>query len=148
VETIGALEDRLLAVGRRWQPKKRTQGDGGSRKKLAAAPRRMTRSAVPAWRKGRGHTGPTVEKRRRKAPERNNGIKEDIEQDLQEDRRAGGRKARSRVFDWVTGSDWLNIMEWSALSVTEEETFKAQPLEKNNDGGGTPWPAHILSGNR
>jgi hypothetical protein len=29
-------------------------------------------------------------------------------------------------------------MEWSALSVTEEETFKAQPLEKNNDGGGTP----------
>jgi hypothetical protein len=39
VETIGALEDwygdRYLVVGGRRQPKKRTQGDGGSRKKLA-----------------------------------------------------------------------------------------------------------------
>lgn len=41
VEIIGALEDRYgerrLAVGRHRQPKKRTQGDGGSRKKLVAA---------------------------------------------------------------------------------------------------------------
>jgi hypothetical protein len=41
VKTIGALEDRYgnrhLAVGRRRMPKKRTQGDGVSRQKLAAA---------------------------------------------------------------------------------------------------------------
>jgi hypothetical protein len=46
VETIEALQDRCgdrhLAVGRRRQPNKRTQGDGGSRKKLAAACRRTT----------------------------------------------------------------------------------------------------------
>jgi hypothetical protein len=41
VETIGAPVDqyghRHLAVGRRHQPKKRTQRDGGSRQKLVAA---------------------------------------------------------------------------------------------------------------
>jgi hypothetical protein len=68
VETIGALEDRYgdryIAVGSRRQPKKRTQGDDGSREKLVAARRRMTRRAIPARRKGRSHEGPTVEKRR------------------------------------------------------------------------------------
>jgi hypothetical protein len=29
----------------------------------------------------------------------------DIRQDLQEDRRAGGRRANIRVFDWATGSE-------------------------------------------
>jgi hypothetical protein len=66
-EIIGALEDRYrdrhLAIGRRRQPKKWTQVDGGSRKKLAAARRRMTRHAVPARRKGSGHKGPAIEKR-------------------------------------------------------------------------------------
>jgi hypothetical protein len=65
VETIGALEDRYgdrhLAVWHRRQPKKRTQRDGGSRQKLAAARGRLTRPAVPARRKGRSHIGPTVE---------------------------------------------------------------------------------------
>jgi hypothetical protein len=41
VETTGALEDRYgdrhLPVGHRRQPKKRNQGNGGSRQKLAAA---------------------------------------------------------------------------------------------------------------
>jgi hypothetical protein len=40
VETIRALEDRYgdwhLAIGCRHQPKKRTQGDGGTRKKLTS----------------------------------------------------------------------------------------------------------------
>jgi hypothetical protein len=48
VETIEVLEDRYWgrhpAVGRLQQPKKRTQGDGGSWKKLAAIRRRL---AVP-----------------------------------------------------------------------------------------------------
>jgi hypothetical protein len=61
VETIEALEnrhgDRHLAIRHRRQPKKRTHGDGGSWKKLAAARRRMTRRAVPARRKGRCHPG-------------------------------------------------------------------------------------------
>jgi hypothetical protein len=30
---------------------------------------------------------------------------EDIRQDLQEDRRAGDRKANGRVFDWATGNE-------------------------------------------
>jgi chromosome segregation ATPase len=69
-ETVGALEDRYgewhLAVGRRQQPKKRTQDDGGSRQKLAAVRRRITRRAVPARRKGRNHKGPKIQKIRRK----------------------------------------------------------------------------------
>jgi hypothetical protein len=54
---IGGLKDRCgdrhLAVGQRRQPKKRTQNDGGSRKKLAAARRQMTRLAGRARRRGR-----------------------------------------------------------------------------------------------
>jgi hypothetical protein len=53
----------VLESTRRAQPKKRTQGGGGSRKKLAVVRRRMTCPAVPAWHKGRGHKGPTFEKR-------------------------------------------------------------------------------------
>jgi hypothetical protein len=77
---MGVLEDRYwdrhLAVGRRRQRKKRTQGDGVSRRKLAVARRLLTRSAVPARRKGRGHKGRTIEKRRRKGPECNSEIKD------------------------------------------------------------------------
>jgi hypothetical protein len=61
VETVGALKDRhenrYLAVGRRPQPKKRTQGDGGSWQKLAAARGRLARRAIPAPRKGHGRQG-------------------------------------------------------------------------------------------
>jgi hypothetical protein len=49
VEIIAALEDRYrdrhLATSCSRQPKKRTQGDGGSQQKLAAARERLT--AVP-----------------------------------------------------------------------------------------------------
>jgi hypothetical protein len=62
VESIGALEDRYgdrhLAVGHRRQPKKRTQGDSGSRQKLVAARGWLTRRAIPAPRKGHGRQGP------------------------------------------------------------------------------------------
>jgi hypothetical protein len=44
---------RHLAAGRRRQPKDRTKGKGGCRKKLAAALRGTTRRAGAAWRKGR-----------------------------------------------------------------------------------------------
>jgi hypothetical protein len=54
----------------------RTQGDGGSRKKLAVARRRTTRRSVPARHRGRSRKGQTVEKRRWKGPECNNGIKD------------------------------------------------------------------------
>jgi hypothetical protein len=79
VETTGALEDRYgnrhLAVGSHRQPKKRIQGDGGSRQKLAAARGSLSRRTVPVRRKGRSRKGSTVEKRRRKSPECNNGIR-------------------------------------------------------------------------
>jgi hypothetical protein len=62
VETIGALEDqygdRHLAVGCCRQLKKRTQGGGGSRQKLAAAQGQLTCCAIPAPHKGYGHQGP------------------------------------------------------------------------------------------
>jgi hypothetical protein len=62
VETIGALKEwyggRQLAIGRRRRQKKRTQSDGASQKKLVAALRGMTCSAVPAPRKGRSRQGP------------------------------------------------------------------------------------------
>jgi hypothetical protein len=91
VETIGALKeqygDRHLAVGRRRQPKKGTQGGGGSQQKLVAARGRLTRSAFPALRKGHGRRRPgkdvvvrgapkgrTFENRRRERPKSNNGI--------------------------------------------------------------------------
>jgi hypothetical protein len=60
VEMIGALMeqygDQHLAVKRR-QPKKWTQGDGGSRKKLATTHRQMTRHAILMPCKGHGHQG-------------------------------------------------------------------------------------------
>jgi hypothetical protein len=59
----GPLEDRYgdrnLAVGRRRQQKKRIQSNCGSRKKLAAARRRLIRRAFPARRKGGSCRGPS-----------------------------------------------------------------------------------------
>jgi hypothetical protein len=43
-------------------PKERTQGEGGSRKKLATACRGMTSLAIPAWRKGHCHQGQVRDK--------------------------------------------------------------------------------------
>jgi hypothetical protein len=58
METFGSLKrwhvDRYLAVGRRQKPKKRTQDNGGSRKKLATACRGMMHHAIPAWCKRQG----------------------------------------------------------------------------------------------
>jgi hypothetical protein len=65
VKTVRALKDRYgdlhLAVGCRRQLQKRSQGDGGSRKKLDVACSGMNRHAGMPWRKGRCHTGLTVE---------------------------------------------------------------------------------------
>jgi hypothetical protein len=62
MEAIGALEDRCgdrhLAVRRCGRPKKRTQGDGESRQKLAVACGQLARRTVPALRKGRSRRGP------------------------------------------------------------------------------------------
>jgi hypothetical protein len=69
-----------------------------------------------------------------------------MQHDLQEDSRAGDRKANNQVFDWAAESEQLDIMERSALSEMKEETSKAQPSEKTDDGG-MPGLAHALSGN-
>jgi hypothetical protein len=45
---------------------KQTEGDGWSQKKLATICRWMTCHAFPAWHKGGGHRGQTVEKRQQK----------------------------------------------------------------------------------
>jgi hypothetical protein len=58
METFRALRkwyrDRHLDMGRCGKLKEWTQGDGGSRKTLAAVCRGMTRLAIPAWHKGHG----------------------------------------------------------------------------------------------
>jgi hypothetical protein len=159
VETIRAVEDWCgewhLALGHRWQLEKRTQGDGGSRKKLAATRRWMTHCAVTARRKAHSHKeetmeGPGMQKlsigpRCKTAGTSEEG--EDIQQDLQEDHRAGDWKSNSQVFDWATGrSEWLDIVEGLAFSNTNEEVSKAQPSEKKGNGG-TPGPPGTLSGN-
>jgi hypothetical protein len=91
VENVGALEDQYgdwnLTAGLCRQPKKRTQGNGGSWKMLAVTRGRMTRHAIPAPCKGHGRQGPdkddvvrgtpkgrTFEKTRRARPKSNNGI--------------------------------------------------------------------------
>jgi hypothetical protein len=57
VNSFGALKmqhgDRHLAV-RHGEKQKRTQGNGGSWKKLATTYRGMTRNAIPATSKGHG----------------------------------------------------------------------------------------------
>jgi hypothetical protein len=92
VKTVRALKkrhgDRNLAVRHRRQLKKRTQGNGGSRKKLAAACRGVTRRAIPAQRKGhycqvqgkdkavsRTEKGRTFGKRHLAKPEGINGMR-------------------------------------------------------------------------
>jgi hypothetical protein len=112
VKTVSALKrryrDRHPAAGRHRQLKKRTQGDGGSRKKLAAASRGMTRRAIPAPRKGNGHQGPgrdnvargapkgqTFERTCRAQPECNNGIRS---QGLKERLRLESRRTLNKVF--------------------------------------------------
>jgi hypothetical protein len=67
LKTVRALKERYgvwhLTVEHRRQPKKWTQGNGGSQKKLAAACKGMTYCAGVAWHKGRGHTELMVKQR-------------------------------------------------------------------------------------
>jgi hypothetical protein len=93
VKTFGALKkqhgDWHLAVRCCRNPNKQTQGNGGTRKKLAAACRGMTHQAISAWHKehccqGQGkdkavprtQKGQTFRKRRRAKPEGINGIRD------------------------------------------------------------------------
>jgi hypothetical protein len=76
LDTVGVMKercrDRHLAVRRSGQPKKLTQGNGGSRKKLAAACRRNGRR--------------TVEQRRQKIADRGHCLKGNLEKtDLREE---------------------------------------------------------------
>jgi hypothetical protein len=62
VDTIGTQEDRYgvqhLAIGCRQQPKKHTQGSGGSQQKMATVREQLTHCAVPALHKGHSHREP------------------------------------------------------------------------------------------
>jgi hypothetical protein len=70
--TVRALKERYgdqhLALGRCQQLKEHTHSDDGSNKKLAAANRGMTGSAIPAPRKGLGRQGPGRDSDARRAP--------------------------------------------------------------------------------
>jgi hypothetical protein len=116
VENFGALKerygDRHVAVGYRRQLKKRTQGDGGSRKNLAAACKGMTRRDIPTRRKGhccqgqgkdkavpRTQIGWTFEKRRQTKPE---GISETSERDLKKQLPLRKERTSGRIFRQTT----------------------------------------------
>jgi hypothetical protein len=111
VKTVRALKkrygDRQLAPGRRRQLKRRIQGDGGSRKTLAVARRRMTRRAITAQRKGHGRRGPgedniasgvpkerKLERRKRTLQESSNGIRD---RDLKEQLRLGSKRTFNKT---------------------------------------------------
>jgi hypothetical protein len=78
VETMGTLEDRYgdhrLALRRRGRPKKRSQGDGGSQKKLAVVRDRLTDRDIPALRKELIHKGPGKDNRQRHQRKRPNFV--------------------------------------------------------------------------
>jgi hypothetical protein len=61
VDAFGALKkgyrNRRLAAGRHGKPKKMTQSNGGSRKKLVSARRGMARRVGVARHKGHGRKG-------------------------------------------------------------------------------------------
>jgi hypothetical protein len=92
VNIVGTLKERYrdqhLTIWRRRQAKKRTQGNGRSRKKFAAFRRGLTCCVVPARHKGQGRQGAgkdhivqdtqkgrTFGKRRQEKPKCNNGIR-------------------------------------------------------------------------
>jgi hypothetical protein len=137
VETVDTLKDRYLAVGRRRQPKKRTQGDGGSWQKLAAARGRLARRAIPAPRKGHGRQGwsrdsvakeslkeRTLERTRRTGHECSSGIKD---RDLKEQLPLRKEGTSGRIFRKTVGLEinerlccgmWLDIVKRWAPSET------------------------------
>jgi hypothetical protein len=81
VKSFGAMKKwhrgQNVAAGSYRKPKEQTQGNGGSRKKLAVAHRGMTRCAKVAWCKGQNkddvakgtQKGQAIKKRRWKGPE-------------------------------------------------------------------------------
>lgn len=82
---------------------------------------------------------------------------EAIWQDLQEDHRAGDRKANSRVFDWATGNEWLDC-GGVAPSKMKETMSKVHPslkklwhtfrlLGMNSPKEGATWHVDTLLGN-
>jgi hypothetical protein len=86
-------------------------------------------------------------KRRRRKTAATSEEEEDILQEFQEERRARDQKANSRVFDWATGSEWLDTLAGLASSKRKGVTYRARPSEKNKDDVGTYGPAHTASGN-
>jgi hypothetical protein len=116
VKSSAALKKRHgdwhLAVRRHKKPKKRTQGNGGSSKKVAATCRGMNRHAIPAPSKGHGRQGQskdkavqgnskgqTFRKRRRPRPECNNGIRDrGLRQQLQLKSKRAFKKTIRQIF--------------------------------------------------
>jgi hypothetical protein len=130
VETFGALErygDRHLIVQSRGQLKKRTQANSESWKKLAAARRRLTCSAIPAQRKGHSHQRPGKDnvvqgtqkgqmlgKRRLVKLEYNNGIRN---RDLQECLCLGSERTSGRIFGKTTGLEIVKLTVGSSGNI-------------------------------
>jgi hypothetical protein len=160
VKTFGAQKkrhgDRHPAVGRRRQPKKRTQDNGGSQKKLAATRRQMTRCAGVAWHKGHSHTGPMVKQRRWKRQTRdgvaggtsrgrtfgkwrqaqskcNNGIRN---QGLNERLCLGSRRTPSKTFRQTVGLEIVKRTVKSLVGIRKtivRTLWRSQPPLKQKE---------------
>jgi hypothetical protein len=143
VETIGALEDQHggwhLAIGCCRQPKKRTQGDGGSRKTFATTRSRMTHHAAPAQHTGRVHKRSTVEKIWQKGPEcnnnnRNQGARQQLF--MRKDRPSGSifrKTVKLEIKKQIVGS---STGVWEASDWT---LWRGQPLQKKRCPKHHPW---------
>jgi hypothetical protein len=69
---------------------------------------------------------------------------EGLQQDREVGFQSGSHEASGWDFQWVTGSEWLWIVEKLTPIKTKEETSKAQPEIEDDDG--TPRPNCTLSG--
>jgi hypothetical protein len=89
----------------------------------------MTHQAVPAWRKGRGHKGPTIKKRRRKGLECNNGIKDRGTRWLLG--LVEGKDTRGRIFRKTIKLDIEKQIVWTFIRLRRKSIralWRARPL--------------------
>jgi hypothetical protein len=139
-------EDQHLVVGRREKPKKRTQGDSGSRKKLVTACRGMTRRTVLSRRKGhcrqgqgkdktvpRTQKGRAFEMRRRAKPE---GINVITNQGFKEQLCLGKERTPGRIFGKTIGLEIVKRIVGSSVRIIKTSDWtlwRGRPRNERRD---------------
>jgi hypothetical protein len=133
--------DQYLPVRCRGQPKERIKGNGGFRKKLAAARGGMTRCALPAQLKGHRRQeqgkdnivqgtreGRTIGRRSWATPECNNGIRN---RDQKEWLRLGSERTSCRIFEKTIGLQIVKRISGSSFRIgtmSVRTLWRSRPL--------------------